>query len=188
MTANCGVRRKTRRGSQFTPPAAGGSGDRYKSGKCCRIYVTETYACPACDRSENRSGEPFTDPTQVEAHIEGAHDAAHDIDPEATEIPTSKAPPADGTGDGEGAKSPPAYPGPDAGDEETELPDSLTTEPSEPEPETKTELDTDETATDDQADEDDSGGGVLMLLLVVAVLAFLSSRAGGSRQQQPNLM
>lgn len=60
--------------------------------------MTETYPCPVCGRAENRRGDPFTDPSQTAAHIEGAHDSDHKhVSSSDVEI-TAKANPDSGGG------------------------------------------------------------------------------------------
>ena len=39
--------------------------------------MEKQYSCPLCGRMLNRRGKRFRDPSQVEAHIDGSHDGAH---------------------------------------------------------------------------------------------------------------
>jgi hypothetical protein len=43
----------------------------------------EVFPCPLCERHMNREGTPFDDPTRTQAHITGAHDAAHSVSVDA---------------------------------------------------------------------------------------------------------
>ena len=65
--------------------------------------MDEVYPCPACGKETNRRGEPFTDKSQTKAHIEGAHDEAHD-DVASGDIEAAPRPTAADGGEEQGAE------------------------------------------------------------------------------------
>jgi hypothetical protein len=121
---------------------------------------TSVFPCPVCGRESNRSGEPFTDPAQMEAHIEGSHDSAH-AEVSSEDVEVSSKPMADGgTAEAEVDEAPPPM------DEDDEAAAA---------------------SSSDDADQDEDGSGLLVAVGAIVLLFLLASGNRGSSSTPPRV-